>query len=185
MPLALTHDSTLARSDPNCDAFLDQWKAKLEEAKCSLQQSKECMARYANKKRRPIKDLQVGDLVLVSAHNITLPKNITHKFNHRYYGPYKVEKRINKVTYSLELPDNIEFHNAFHVSLLKRFKHDSTYGHEVLVLHDGENQFELKAILRDRHTRDGSQFLNKYKGLPSVDADWLPVDTFGPDHPVV
>ncbi|KAH6555919.1 hypothetical protein KP509_22G028200 [Ceratopteris richardii] len=184
-PLALTQDSTLATTDPDCGAFLDQWKTKLEEAKSSLQRSKERMARYANKKRRPGEEFQVGDLVLVSARNITLPKNITQKFNHRYYGPYKVEKRINEVTYSLELPDNVQFHNAFHVSLLKRFKPDAKYGREIPVLHDGENQFEAEAILRDRNTREGPQFLIKFKGRPLVDADWLPANTFGPDHPLV
>ncbi|KAH7293746.1 hypothetical protein KP509_28G040400 [Ceratopteris richardii] len=106
-------------NDPDFEAFLDQWKTKLEEAKSSLQQSKERMARYVNKKRRPDEDFQVRDLLLVSARNITLPQNIMHKFNHRYYDPYKVEKRINEVTYCLELPDNVQFHNAFHVSLLK------------------------------------------------------------------
>ncbi|KAH7279756.1 hypothetical protein KP509_37G034900 [Ceratopteris richardii] len=184
-PLALTHDSTLATSDPDCGVFLDQWKRKLEEAKSSLQRSKECMAQYVNKKRRPGKDFQVRDLVLVGARNITLPKNITHKFNHRYYSPYKVEKWINVVTYNLELPDNVEFHNAFHVSLLKRFKPDSTYGREVPVLHDGESQFEPEAILRDRNTYEGPQFPIKFKGRPLVDADWLSADIFGPDHPLV
>ncbi|KAH7289450.1 hypothetical protein KP509_30G002400 [Ceratopteris richardii] len=86
------------------------------------------MARYANKKRWPDEVFQVGDLVLVSARNITLPWNITHKFNHQYYGPYKVSKHINLVTYELELPDVAQFHNAFHVSLLKRFKPDTKYG---------------------------------------------------------
>ncbi|KAH7292809.1 hypothetical protein KP509_29G086800 [Ceratopteris richardii] len=184
-PLALTQDSTLATNEPDCGAFLDQWKTKLEEAKSSLQRSKERMARYANKKRRPGEEFQVGNLVLVSARNITLPKNITQKFNHRYYEPYKVEKWINEVTYSLELPDNVQFHNAFHVSLLKRFKPDSKYGREIPVMHDGENQFEAEAILRDRITRDGPQFLIKFKGRPLVDSDWLPANTFGPDHPLV
>ncbi|KAH7372657.1 hypothetical protein KP509_17G015100 [Ceratopteris richardii] len=184
-PLALTRDSTLAMNDPDCGTFLDQWKTNLEEAKSSLQRSKERLARYANKKLRPDEDFQVGDLVLVSARNITLPKNITHKFNHRYYGPYKVEKRINEVTYSLELPDNIQFLNAFHVTVLKRFKSDSTYGREVPVLHDEENQFEPEAILRDHNTREGLQFLIKFKGRPLVDANWIPTDIFSPDHPLV
>ncbi|KAH7277903.1 hypothetical protein KP509_38G014700 [Ceratopteris richardii] len=173
-PLALTWDSTLSMNGPDCGAFLDEWKTKLEEAKSSLQRSKECMARYANKKQRLDEDFQVGDLVLVSACNITLPRNITHKFNHCYYGPYKVDKWIN------------EFHNAFHVSLLKGFKPNSKYhGHEVRVLHDGENHFESEAILRDRNTREGPQFLIKWKGQSLVDANWILANTFGPHHRLV
>ncbi|KAH7285882.1 hypothetical protein KP509_33G049800 [Ceratopteris richardii] len=97
--------------------------------------------------RRPGEVFEVGDLVLVSACNITLPCNITQNFNHRYYGPYKVAKQINQVTYQLELLDNAQFYNTFHVSLLKLFKPITKYEREVSVLQDGENQFEPEAIL--------------------------------------
>ncbi|KAH7373557.1 hypothetical protein KP509_17G062300 [Ceratopteris richardii] len=167
-PLALTQDSTLSTKDPDCEAFLDQWEMKLEEAKSSLQRSKECMARYANKK---------------SARNITLPQNITHKFNHRYYGPYKVSKQINLITYQVELPNVAQFHNAFHLSLLKRFKPNTKYGCNVPVLQEVNNQFIPEAIMRDQNTHEGPQFLIKWKGRPLVDCEWISANTFGPDHP--
>ncbi|KAH7289449.1 hypothetical protein KP509_30G002300 [Ceratopteris richardii] len=95
---------------------------KHEETKSSLQRSKERMSKYANQKRSPREVFKAEILVLVSSCNIKIPLNFTCKFNHRYYGQYKVAKQINPITYQLELPNNIQFHNTFHVSLLKRFK---------------------------------------------------------------
>ncbi|KAH7282648.1 hypothetical protein KP509_35G041800 [Ceratopteris richardii] len=126
-------DSTLT-TDLNYVAFLDQWKTKLEEAKSNLERSKQRMAKYANRKQSPEATFNVGDLVLLSSRSLTLPRNFAPKFNHCCYGPYKVAKQINQVTYQLELPDNVQFQNVFHVNLLKRFKHDTKYGRQVLIL---------------------------------------------------
>lgn len=59
---------------------------------------------------------------------MALPQNLTPKFNHRYYGPYKVVHSYNGVTfrYSLDLPKHWRIHNAFHISL-KRFIPDTKY----------------------------------------------------------
>ena len=40
----------------------------------------------------------------------------------RYYGPFKVSKDINGVAFHLELPDHWKIHNAFHMSLRKKYQ---------------------------------------------------------------
>ena len=39
----------------------------------------------------------------------------------RYYGPFEVLAKIRLVSYEMSLPACIRVHNAFHVSLLKKY----------------------------------------------------------------
>ncbi|KAK6791688.1 hypothetical protein RDI58_010769 [Solanum bulbocastanum] len=49
------------------------------------------------------------------------------KLSLRYVGPYRISKRIDKVSYELELPANLAaVHPVFHVSLLKKCVGDPT-----------------------------------------------------------
>ena len=43
------------------------------------------------------------------------------KLSLRYVGPYKILKRVGKVTYEIELPAELAVvHTVFHISLLKK-----------------------------------------------------------------
>ena len=45
----------------------------------------------------------------------------------RYVGPYPITKRVGKVAYELELPQEMSaVHNVFHVSMLKKHIPDAT-----------------------------------------------------------
>ncbi|KAH7281210.1 hypothetical protein KP509_36G035800 [Ceratopteris richardii] len=135
-PMALMSDEVLVAADRECGNFLRDWQSKLRQAKEALIKSKERMVRIANQNRTEAPDYQVGDLVLVNAKNIILPRNFTPKFNHRYYGPYRISHRFNQVTYQLALPPEIHIHNSFHVSLLKRFRLDTRFGRQVTLVED-------------------------------------------------
>lgn len=46
--------------------------------------------------------------------------------NPRYIGPYEILKRIGKVAYLIALPSKMEnFHDVFHVSMLRKCRLDS------------------------------------------------------------
>ena len=50
------------------------------------------------------------------------------KLSPRFIGPYEVIERIGLVTYQLALPPILErVHNIFHVSILRKYRSDSTY----------------------------------------------------------
>ena len=59
-------------------------------------------------------------------------KQVKNKLAPKFYGPFRINKKISKVAYRLELPDNFRIHNIFHISCLKKvlgkvnkFKHKS------------------------------------------------------------
>nr|GEV04288.1 hypothetical protein [Tanacetum cinerariifolium] len=73
--------------------------------------------------------VQCRDLVLVKLQpyrQITLANWFSNKLAKRYYGPYKVEARIEKVAYRLASPATSKIHPVFHVSILKPFVGDNS-----------------------------------------------------------
>jgi hypothetical protein len=44
-----------------------------------------------------------------------------------YCGPFEILDRVGNVAYKLVLPPTIKAHNVFHVSLLKKYVHDSNH----------------------------------------------------------
>lgn len=66
-----------------------------------------------------------GDLVLVKLQPYK-QQSLAHRFNfklsQRYYGPYKIAKKISGTTYTLELPADSRIHPIFYISRLKKFK---------------------------------------------------------------
>ncbi|KAH0743979.1 hypothetical protein KY290_031972 [Solanum tuberosum] len=59
-----------------------------------------------------------------------------HKLSRKYFGPYKIIKRVGAVAYKLQLPVEARIHLFFHISLLKRCKGQPDQQITPLKLHD-------------------------------------------------
>jgi hypothetical protein len=73
----------------------------------------------------------------------SLKRSGVEKMNPKFYGPYKVIRRICEVEYKLELLKDSKIHNVFHVCFLKK-----AVGQHISILEefpplDDEGQLEL------------------------------------------
>ena len=68
----------------------------------------------------------------------------------RFYKFFQILKRIGPLKYKISLPHHLRIHNVFHISLLKKYLHDSTHiidSNVVQVEPKGEFQVEPLRIL--------------------------------------
>ncbi|GKD93534.1 hypothetical protein Tco_1373371 [Tanacetum coccineum] len=81
---------------------------------------------YANLKRKPM-EFEVRDMVMlkVSPWKRVVRFGKQDKLNPRYVGPFKVLAKVGKVTYRLELSQELSrVHHTFHVSNMKKYYAD-------------------------------------------------------------
>ena len=77
---------------------------------------------YADR-RRIEWSFEVKDLIYLRLQpykQSSLKQKGAEKLKPRFYGPYRVMRRVGEVAYQLELPEGSKIHNVFHVSCLKK-----------------------------------------------------------------
>jgi hypothetical protein len=108
----------------------------------------------------------------------SLKKSGAEKLKPRFYGPYRVIRKVGEVAYEIEQPEGSRIHNVFHVSCLKKAVGQFISTSEELPLLDEEGQLELvpEEILEFRERRFSSRVIGeclvRWRGLPIEDATW-------------
>jgi hypothetical protein len=109
-------------------------------------------------RHRVERSFEVGDLVFLRLQpyrQSSLKKSGAEKLKPRFYGPYRVIRRVGEVAYELELPKGSRIHNVFPVSCLKKVVGQFIGTSEELPTLDEEGQLELvpEEILEFREKR--------------------------------
>jgi len=88
------------------------------ESQKGLEEVQERMRWYTDPNRKELPAYQVGDLVILSGHNIKRHRPLK-KLDHKSHGPFQIEKIVSLLAVHLTLPRKWKIHNVFHISLLE------------------------------------------------------------------
>nr|KYP75814.1 Retrotransposable element Tf2 [Cajanus cajan] len=156
--------------------------AILHKLESNLKKAQETMKKWADKSRREL-HFAVGDWVYIRLRprrqtSVTATHSV--KLMKRFFGPFKISRKIGSVAYEVELPPSARIHNVFHVSLLRPHKGPLPSPPLSLppVIEDNHPILEPAAILDWKWDNSSSPpavlVLVHWQGLPLEEATWEP-----------
>nr|MDZ8003588.1 RNase H-like domain-containing protein [Nostoc sp. DedSLP05] len=175
---------------PVVEELIAQSMKIVEELKQSYNTTRNRMKQQSDQ-RRTERQFEVGEWVFVKLQpykQTSLRQRGKYKLAPRFYGPFKIRKKIGEVAYALELPSNSKIHDVFHVSnLKKKIGYHTGVATELPVTNEeGKMIVEPEGIIEVRQrklrSRDITEYLVKWKGLPHQEATWEDKQ-FLQDHP--
>jgi len=75
--------------------FVERMRRVQEKAGAALKKAQKEMKRYADKKRKEVKNWRKGDKVMLSTKDLVFKKRLVRKLVERYVGPYKIEEVVS------------------------------------------------------------------------------------------
>jgi hypothetical protein len=76
---------------------------------------------YKGRKETQFKEGEWVYLRLQPFRQSSMPRNKNGKLAYKYFGPFKILRKMGEVAYQLDLPKKAQIHSTFHVSLLKKW----------------------------------------------------------------
>jgi len=116
--------------NPGAGLYADWMQVTHQHARKALEQTREEMSKYYDRKARQQPDIKVGALVMSNARTIRT-KRPTKKLSPRMHGPFKVlEVKKGERAFKLEISPRWKIHPIFHVSLLEPYRASAREGRE-------------------------------------------------------
>jgi len=171
--------------NPASTVYAHWMKAIQDEARKGLEAAQERMRRYTDPARKEPPAYQVRDLVMLNGRNIKTCRP-SRKLDHKYHGPFQIEKIISPFAVHLMLPRKWKIHNVFHVSLLEPYR---TSEHRsppdpTKVLREADDieqseEYDVEEVMSARKQGRRVLYLAKWLDFPER-KDWTkePLDNF-------
>ena len=165
--------------DPRAYNFIRNIEQAMKKARSCMKDAQLRQKKYFDAHRSELQ-FNVGDKVWLSSRNIPVQGLGARKLYPLWIGPFPVTAKVGQVSYQLQIPEHYKLHNTFHVELLKP-AYDNSAGQAAppTVMVDGEEEFELEAILQHRPARKkqgdtGIQYQVKWSGYGPEHNKWIP-----------
>ena len=168
-------------SNETAQDFAERMTKIKDKIEIALTDAADDMKRFADRKRKPQPEYQVGDKVWLEGTNIRTERP-SKKLEDRRYGPFKITKVLSPTAVQLQLPVSWKIHPTFHVVKLRPFIEDRSMHPEEVppppdLDDDGELQYEVEEVLdsrRNKRRRNLLEYKVHWKGYPREDDSWLP-----------
>jgi hypothetical protein len=149
----------------------------IEEAKVALTKAKDEYSMYYNCRREPAPVFAPGDKVWLDGSDIATNRP-SSKLSHRCLGPFVVDACVGHGAYRLKLPYHFHhLHPVFPVVKLSPAIPDPIPGRRPMpppptTLVDGEEEYEVEAILDSQMCYNCLEYLLKFKGYDESHNQW-------------
>ena len=169
---------------PNLESRLANLSAACDDAQVAHKLAQQRMKEWITSKYTLWK---VGDKVWLETTNLHM--NGPKKLQMKRTGPFEIKEVISCTVFHLCIPSLWKVHPVFHASLLTSYKETSEHGPNFLRLPldliDGEEEYEVKVVLRHRGRPGHCTFLIRWKGYSAAEDTWEPERNLGNAQPLI
>lgn len=171
-----TEKSEIDSNIPTLQSRLIKLLELRSEAEAALTLAQEHQRETQESHFQPLKE---GQSVWLEAPNLRRT-GLPSKFQSKREGPFKITKKLRDNVYQLDLPAHWKIHPVFHASLLtpntETEEHGPSYSQPPPDLIEGEEEYEVEAILKHQGTGKRRKYLVKWLGYPTSQNSWEPED---------
>ena len=164
---------------PSVNASAAARAKEIQEVRSHLQEAwgdaQAKVKKYYDKHRKAV-SFKIGDWVMLSSRNINL-RRAMKKLSDKNIGPFQIEAKLGQNAYRLRLPQQYgRLHSTFHVSLLSPYHRRPGEEPPVPVEIEGEEEYEVEAILDAVGSGKKRRWLVRWKGWSKDHDTWEYID---------